>query len=204
MNFLIPTAPSIEQYVRKKMQNYARIKLVQKTGVRKCLESEGKKIDPFKKKNPIILQLNLKVKNFGTEGPLPALPRPQHTTAGIVIRPVVRHSRGRRICHSPGTAIVWRGNERMQLKAILLNFDGIRQFSPVLKCNCVLHWLGAPLTNETYLSPFIIMSKTPQQFVEKALTNMLSLNRLIHKLPHPVITPQAIKTIFQFLKLTVH
>ena len=144
--------------------------------------------------------MNLNDKNFGSEVTLPAPARPQHTTAGIVIRPVVRHSRGRRICHSPGTAIVWRGKERMQLKAILLNFYGIIEFSPVLKCNCVLCWLGAPLTNETYLSPFIIMSKTPQQFVKKALTNMLSLDRLLHKLPHPVIIPQVIKTIFKFLR----
>ena len=139
--------------------------------------------------------MNLKVKNFGLECPLPAPPRPQHTTAGIVIRPVVRHSRGRRICQSPGTVIVWRGGENA-VKSHLIKFLWDKTIFTCLKCNCVLHWLGATFTTETYLSPSIIMGETPQQFVEKALTNMLSPNRLIHKLLHPVITPQAIKTIF--------
>ena len=92
------------------------------------------------------------------------------------------------------------GERENAVKGHLIEFLWERQFSPVLKCNCVLCWLEAPLTNETYLSPFIIMSKTPQQFVKEALTNMLSLDRLLHKLPHSVIIPQVIKTIFKFLR----
>jgi len=47
----------MEQYVRKKINvELCLNQLGQKTGVRKCLENEEKKIDPFRKKNPIILQ----------------------------------------------------------------------------------------------------------------------------------------------------
>ena len=83
--------------------------------------------------------MNLNVKKFGSEGPLPAPPRPQHTTAGIVIRPVVKHSRGRRVCRSPGTALVWRGG-RMQLKAILLNFMGYDNFHLFCSLRFALVW----------------------------------------------------------------
>ena len=50
MNFLIPPAPSMEQYVRKKMQNYARINWGKKQVLGGCLEKEEKKIDPLERK----------------------------------------------------------------------------------------------------------------------------------------------------------
>ena len=109
----------------------------------------------LERKNSNDFVVNLNDKNFGSEVTLLAPTRPQHTTAGQVIRSVVRNPRERHFCHSLGTAIVWRGNKRMQSEAILLLFMGKTNFT-CFKCSCVFAFgLGPHSQTKTSLSPSI-------------------------------------------------
>ena len=99
------------------------------------------------RKNSNDFVVNLNDKNFGSEVTLLAPTRPQHPTAGPVIRSVVRNPRERHFCHSLGAAIVWRGNKRVQSEAILLTFYGKDNFHLFQVQLRICIWLGASLTN---------------------------------------------------------
>ena len=98
------------------------------------------------RKNSNDFVVNLNDKNFGPEVTLLAPTRPQHPTAGPVIRSVVRNPRERHFCHTLGAAIVWRGDKRVQSEAILLTFYGRDKFHLFQVRLRFRIWLGASLT----------------------------------------------------------